>query len=64
VKVFIGSAFLCLIIVALIASFSDELGLDILFPGFDAAKTVTVGVLFLALAIAGLFHRYNKFKKK
>ena len=53
-----------LILIALIFSFSGVLGLDDLWPGFETLKTTFVGVVFLVLAIGGLFHRYHKFKKR
>ena len=54
----------CLIVVAMLTSFSDALGLDYWLPGFDVWKTTFVGVAFIAVAIAGLFHRYNKRKSR
>ncbi len=50
-------------LVLLIAlSFSDELGLDLLMPELEIWKTTFVGVVFLLVAMAGLFHRINKRK--
>lgn len=54
--IFIGAA----IFLAMIGSFSKELGLDLLLPGFEAAKTTIVGVVFVLLAIGGLFLRFKK----
>ena len=50
----------CMIFLAMIASFSDFLGLEALVPGFDVGKTTVVGVVFILLAVGGLFHRFHK----
>jgi hypothetical protein len=52
----------CLIAIAMLSSFSDALALDHWFPGFEMWKTTFVGVVFLLVAIGGLFHRYHKRK--
>ncbi len=53
-----------LIFLAMIASFSDVLGLDALVPGFEVGKTAVVGIVFLLMAAGGLFHRINKVRKR
>lgn len=52
------------IAVAMVSSFSDALGLDYWLPGFETWKTTFVGVIFVLVAIGGLFHRYHKRKKR
>jgi len=54
----------CLILLGLIFSFSAEMGLEDLFPGFETMKTTIVAVVFLVGAVAGLFHRFHKFKNR
>ena len=63
-KGFLAIVGFALILIALVFSFSRTLGLDDLWPGFDAMKTTFVGIVFIVLAIGGLFHRYNKFKQR
>ncbi len=46
-----------LIALAMAASFSEPLGLDALWPEFEARKTWVVGAVFVVFAVAGLFHR-------
>lgn len=54
----------CLILLGLIFSFSAEMGLEDLFPGLETMKTTIVAVVFLVGAVAGLFHRFHKFKNR
>jgi hypothetical protein len=61
-KTVLGIGVACLIALAMVTSFSDALGVDYWFPGFDTWKTTYVGVVFLLIAIGGLLHQIHKRK--